>query len=541
MANPRPVWQHMSSIFPTLVECSVYCGYCSRRRLNHSDAGRSERMHPEGSLEQGTSTSSRHRSCQNDSLVHPRRSRISVTHHYPRFFNQHADSSAGVFPVDERHHMSSDDFNHAGFLQWLATDIILLPNPEPTEFSVVAPVDTVAAVATVNDISPRHPVLAARTSGSSGPASHVGCTPKPSIPRTSKPSLCFPANLVSGLNAAGGGGLGNGIWGREGAWQIWGNVGNGSGRESGRSDQAPELQRPTRARSNLTGLLAPRDRNRVYCLSRSCRVLFTTSPRNAGLCSGAVTQSTAVAKLCCTRRFGRAALRLHVSISCAPRLVQLVISSPSSSASGSGAPLPPIADTLLPEANRAGSFHLPIDREPKSPLIQGAGGSGRVPSDWRIFGPSELWTLHQTTERPLTDTGGQQTIDAPSTDDDNEPRSRGEIGGLELLVVGSRSSALRYPRATPSHGPELLLSRYLVALSNKVIEAQPGSHPGQGQIGACSVVADQGEPDLPVAFFTCKDAEWAQGQAQRALLKLQFGFVSCCLGQIMQSFRARHM
>lgn len=42
--------------------------------------------------------------------------------------------------------MSWDDFNHAGFLQWLATDIILLPNPEPTEFSVVAPVDTVATV-----------------------------------------------------------------------------------------------------------------------------------------------------------------------------------------------------------------------------------------------------------------------------------------------------------------------------------------------------------------------------------------------------------
>lgn len=174
-------YQHMSSIFPTLVECSVYHGYCSRRLLDDSEAGRSERMHPEGSLEQGTSTNSRHRSCQNDLLVHPRRFRISVTHHYPRFFNQHADSSAGVFPVDERHHMSSDDFNHAGFLQWLATDIILLPNPEPTEFSVVAPVD---AVATVNDISPRHPVLAARTSGSSGPASHVGCTPKPSIPRT---------------------------------------------------------------------------------------------------------------------------------------------------------------------------------------------------------------------------------------------------------------------------------------------------------------------------------------------------------------------
>lgn len=155
--------------------------------FEHSEAGRSERMHPEGSLEQGTSTSSRHRSCQNDLLVHPRRSRISVTHHYPRFFNQHADSSAGVFPVDERHHMSSDDFNHAGFCR-LATDIILLPNPEPTEFSVVAPVDTVAAVATVNGISPRHPVLAARTSGSSGPASHVTTLDAP-------PNLGFPGHV----------------------------------------------------------------------------------------------------------------------------------------------------------------------------------------------------------------------------------------------------------------------------------------------------------------------------------------------------------
>lgn len=61
---------------------------------------------------------------------------------------------------------------------------------------------------------------------------------------------------------------------------------------------------------------------------------------------------------------------------------------------------PQSPNTFLPEANRAASFHLPIDREPKSPLIQGAGGSGRVPSDWRIFGPSELWTLHQSDRTP---------------------------------------------------------------------------------------------------------------------------------------------